>query len=178
MHLSFQRNSHACSWRSPSTGTINYIRAAKIRSSITLVVVLLAAAHPCIAEPLSHERRTLSTEFSAEKSNMPPGGMRFERRWFLFPVGCEYVSHTIEVIEEVPERGPTDHPSISDRVRKYSSDRARTFTADLSVMIAAYRPTSLPPGPTSLKVRVSVVVECEESAWSKLKETFGVEKYP
>jgi hypothetical protein len=116
----------------------------------------------------------LTTEFAAERSVAPPGSWYWERRGFRFPKGCNYIKHEIEILEEIPKRAPNDHQPIHDSVRTYAPDAAHGWTGDLFVSIGTFRPHSMSPGPTAIRVRVAVAVECEKQALEKLHEAFGI----
>lgn len=145
----------------------------------TVAYVLAFAGTVCSAEPTVPDQQVLTTEFAATtEAVVRPGTIKWERRWFIFPTGCIYVGHEIKVLEEIPERAPEDYRFIMDSVRTFGPEAGHGWTSNLSVTIGAFRPRTLPPGPASLKVRVSVTVQCEEQALEKLRQHFGIEELP
>src|ERR1700741_46811 len=150
------------------------MRAGKLIKVVACA--LLGGSCTSSADPTERHVEVLTADFAAESSLLPPGGWHWERRWFVFPRGCNYLKHDIEVLEEVPERAPGEHQPVHDSVRTYAPDATTDDrTADLSVMIGTFRPYSMTPGPASIKVRVAFTVECEQQALEKLKKTFGIE---
>jgi hypothetical protein len=117
------------------------------------------------------ETQVLTKEIRVESSDLQPGTSKWETRWVVFPEGCEYIRHDIELLDEFPELLPSDNRLIADTVQRDSSGRA----ISMGVSVGAYRSLIVMRGPARTTVRLSVVVSCEDQALEKLRKKFGVE---
>jgi hypothetical protein len=141
---------------------------------VILATAALAVASTGLAESTVQARHVLVTYMAVETPSLGPGGFNWTSRLFIFPSACRYIAHDVELLDHVPQLGPLDYPKIRDGLRKAHPE---SKLADrLSVMIAAYRPMSLPRGPAAIKVKVKIIVECEEGALAKLISESGLEE--
>lgn len=144
-----------------------------MRNAVIAVSSALLAIQCCIAESAERSVYELSTVFAAENPSLAPGGFSFAHRLVVFPAGCRYLSHDVELLDRVPELGPSDYSGISDALRKSHPEDA--LFDRLSIHIGAHRPRSLPKGPASIKVKVRISAECDEEALAKLVKESGLE---
>ena len=137
---------------------------------LSLVVAFMSASASAGDAGATH---TLTAELRSEKQSLPPGASAWQFRMVWIPIGCEYLRHDVELVEEFPELPMGAHRYITDWVENKKAYLPPGYSTVLSVGVGAQRPNGISAGRALIAVKLSITVSCEPQAFEKLLEQFG-----
>jgi hypothetical protein len=133
-----------------------------------LTLGALLAAEPALGDG-TPTTETLTTQIRAEGAHMPPSSSRWEARWVVFPEGCDYISHEIELLDEFPVLALSANRLIADSLQRDESGRA----ISMGISVGAFRPPEMAAGAASITVKLSLTVSRKTSALLTMRKKFA-----
>ena len=141
--------------------------------SLLLMLLLAGEIGDALTAESGRRMTTASVEVTSTFARMGAGGSRGVPRSINFPIGCDYISHDVQLVKREPRaanEGPSANPHhyFRDRLERDRSGRVKR----LELLVQAVRPFTLGPGGATSTIRVTVTASCDKRALPEFQGQF------